>query len=300
MSGPCPTGKSNSPLVILYSCTSFSHEANDALRTSVSFLLVPGVNGGIWGWSVLRYAREREGEIKSKIKTWVKWLWKKCISHWRNVFYFDNKLDFNECRGRLSYISAFVALQWKLDGNKEGEVKGTKTTGGKESRRNENEKQSKIEILIRFDDFWVVCQSLRSAMDISPRLHCRLSLRSSLVSTIILRSDLYVPFAKDWTQHGTHECVASRDHIQNRCVWAQPDLNWSCRQKSLWEIYIIISERWELMRFEKRMWIVDSSPSWYTRSFAYTFADLNDFSKRIETFLFWFFFASDHQNLLFL
>lgn len=162
--------------------------------------------------------------------------------------------------------------------------------GEKRVAETENEKQSKIEILIRFDDFWVVCQSPRSAMDISPRLP--LSIIASLFTCfrpLFCDQNLYVPFAKDWTQHGTHECVASRDHIQNRCVWAQPDLNWSCRQKSLWEIYIIISEWWELMRFEKRTWIVDSSPSWYTRSFAYTFADLNDFSKRIETFLFWIF-----------
>lgn len=43
------------PLVILWNCTSFSQDAKDALSTSVSFLLVPGVNGGIWeGTSVRR------------------------------------------------------------------------------------------------------------------------------------------------------------------------------------------------------------------------------------------------------
>lgn len=36
------------PFVVLQFCASFSHEANDALSTSVSFLFVPGVNGGIW------------------------------------------------------------------------------------------------------------------------------------------------------------------------------------------------------------------------------------------------------------
>lgn len=35
------------PLVILQFWTSFSHDANDAFRTSASFLFVPGVNGGI-------------------------------------------------------------------------------------------------------------------------------------------------------------------------------------------------------------------------------------------------------------
>lgn len=41
------------PLVILYDCTSFSQDANDAFSTSVSFLLVPGVSGGICGWSAI-------------------------------------------------------------------------------------------------------------------------------------------------------------------------------------------------------------------------------------------------------
>lgn len=36
------------PFVILQFCTSFSQEANDAFSTSVNFLFVPGVNGGIW------------------------------------------------------------------------------------------------------------------------------------------------------------------------------------------------------------------------------------------------------------
>lgn len=35
------------PLVILNVCTSFSHDANEAFRTSVNFLFVPGVRGGI-------------------------------------------------------------------------------------------------------------------------------------------------------------------------------------------------------------------------------------------------------------
>lgn len=35
------------PLVILRSCTSFSQDANDAFKTSLIFLLVPGVSGGI-------------------------------------------------------------------------------------------------------------------------------------------------------------------------------------------------------------------------------------------------------------
>lgn len=33
--------------MILQFCTSFSHDANDAFNTSVSFLFVPGVSGGI-------------------------------------------------------------------------------------------------------------------------------------------------------------------------------------------------------------------------------------------------------------
>lgn len=37
----------NLPLVILNDWTSFSHDANDAFNTSVSFLFVPGVSGGI-------------------------------------------------------------------------------------------------------------------------------------------------------------------------------------------------------------------------------------------------------------
>lgn len=35
------------PFVILQFCTSFSQDANDAFNTSVSFLFVPGVSGGI-------------------------------------------------------------------------------------------------------------------------------------------------------------------------------------------------------------------------------------------------------------
>lgn len=38
----------NLPLVILRYCTSFSHDAKEAFKTSVSFLFVPGVKGGIW------------------------------------------------------------------------------------------------------------------------------------------------------------------------------------------------------------------------------------------------------------
>lgn len=37
----------NRPLVILNNCTSFSQDAKEAFNTSVSFLLVPGVSGGI-------------------------------------------------------------------------------------------------------------------------------------------------------------------------------------------------------------------------------------------------------------
>jgi hypothetical protein len=37
------------PLVILYDCTSFSQDANDAWSASLSFLFVPGVSGGICG-----------------------------------------------------------------------------------------------------------------------------------------------------------------------------------------------------------------------------------------------------------
>jgi hypothetical protein len=52
-------------LVILYVCISFSHDANDAFNTSVNFLFVPGVSGGICvGTSVEE--EEKKAQIKHK------------------------------------------------------------------------------------------------------------------------------------------------------------------------------------------------------------------------------------------